>query len=62
MNDAQDAVYVITEFSGQVLHFARDTEAGTLELPRGERFRSVEGASAQPPWRRSGGGAPHLGS
>jgi 6-phosphogluconolactonase len=32
MSDAQEAVYVITEFSGQVLHFARDTEAGTLEL------------------------------
>ena len=32
INDAQDAVYVLTEFSGQVLHFARDAEAGTLEL------------------------------
>jgi 6-phosphogluconolactonase len=32
LNEAQDAVYVLTEFSGQVLHFARDTEAGTLEL------------------------------
>ena len=32
MNDAQDAVYVLTEYSGQVLHFARDTDAGTLEL------------------------------
>jgi 6-phosphogluconolactonase len=32
LNEAQDAVYVLTEFSGQVLHFARDAEAGTLEL------------------------------
>jgi 6-phosphogluconolactonase len=32
LNDAEDAVYVLTEFSGEVLHFARDTEAGTLEL------------------------------
>jgi 6-phosphogluconolactonase len=32
LNDAQDAVYVLTEFSGEVLHFARDHEAGTLEL------------------------------
>lgn len=31
-DDAQDAVYVLTEFSGQVLHFARDQDAGTLEL------------------------------
>jgi 6-phosphogluconolactonase len=29
---AQDAVYVLTEFSGQVLHFARDTDAGTLDF------------------------------
>ena len=32
LNDAQDAVYVLTEFSGQALHFARDTDTGTLEL------------------------------
>ena len=32
LNDAQDAVYVLTEFSGEVLHFTRDTEAGTLAL------------------------------
>lgn len=32
LNEAQDAVYVLTEFSGEVLHFARDTDAGTLEL------------------------------
>lgn len=32
LNDAQDAVYVLTEFSAEVLHFARDTETGTLEL------------------------------
>jgi len=31
INDAQDAVYVITEFSGEVLHYARDTASGTLE-------------------------------
>ncbi len=34
LNEAQDAVYVITEFSGEVLHFARDTETGAL-TPRG---------------------------
>lgn len=32
VNDAQDAVYVLTEFSGEVLHFSRHTEGGTLEL------------------------------
>ncbi len=32
LNDAQDAVYVLTEFSGEVLHYRRDTAAGTLEL------------------------------
>lgn len=32
LNDAQDAVYVLTEFSGEVLHFARDVESGTLRL------------------------------
>jgi 6-phosphogluconolactonase len=32
LNDAQDAVYVLTEFSGEVLHYARDTVTGTLEL------------------------------
>ena len=32
MNEAQDAVYVLTEFSAQVLHFVRDTETETLEL------------------------------
>lgn len=32
LSAAQDAVYVLTEFSGQVLHFVRDTTAGTLEL------------------------------
>ena len=31
-NDAQDAVYVLTEFSGEVLHYARDTESGILTL------------------------------
>jgi len=32
LNDAQDAVYVLTEFSGEVLHYARDTSTGTLTL------------------------------
>ena len=32
LNDAQDAVYVLTEFSGEVLHFARDTGSGVLTL------------------------------
>jgi len=32
LNEAQDAVYVLTEFSGEVLHYARDTETGTLAL------------------------------
>ncbi|WP_460796045.1 lactonase family protein [Microbacterium sp. GXF0217] len=32
MNAAQDAVYILTEFSGEVLHYRRDTTAGTLAL------------------------------
>ncbi|HEX5729230.1 lactonase family protein [Microbacterium sp.] len=32
LNATEDALYVLTEFSGQVLHFARDPDAGTLEL------------------------------
>ncbi len=32
LNETQDAVYVLTEFSGEVLHFVRDTAAGTLTL------------------------------
>jgi 6-phosphogluconolactonase len=32
LNDAQDAVYVLTEFSAEVLHFARDTTSGALTL------------------------------
>jgi len=32
LNEAEDAVYVLTEYSGEVLHFARDTGSGTLEL------------------------------
>ncbi len=32
LNAAEDAVYVVTEFSGEVLHFARDTTTGALEL------------------------------
>jgi len=31
INDTQDAVYVLTEFSGEVLHFARDADTGALE-------------------------------
>ncbi|MDX2376510.1 lactonase family protein [Microbacterium sp. LRZ72] len=30
LNEAQDAVYVITEFSGEILHFTRDTATGAL--------------------------------
>ncbi|GAA3912604.1 lactonase family protein [Microbacterium invictum] len=32
LNEAQDAVYVLTEFSADVLHYARDTATGTLTL------------------------------
>lgn len=32
LNRAQDAVYVMTEYSGEVLHYARDLETGALEL------------------------------
>jgi 6-phosphogluconolactonase len=32
LNSAQDAVYVVTEFSGEVLDYARDTTTGALEL------------------------------
>jgi 6-phosphogluconolactonase len=32
LNDAQDAVYVLTEFSGEVLHFARNPETGALRF------------------------------
>ncbi|CAH0148159.1 beta-propeller fold lactonase family protein [Microbacterium sp. Bi121] len=32
LNRAEDAVYVLTEFSGEVLHYARDTATGMLEL------------------------------
>lgn len=32
LNNAQDAVYVLTEFSAEVLHYARDTSSGALEL------------------------------
>ena len=32
LSEAQDAVYVLTEFSGEVLHFVRDTDSGTLTL------------------------------
>lgn len=32
LNDAQDAAYVLTEFSGEVLHYSRDTTSGRLTL------------------------------
>lgn len=32
LNHAQDAVYVLTEFSGEVLHYSRDTASGELTL------------------------------
>ncbi|GGD65100.1 lactonase family protein [Microbacterium murale] len=32
LNDAQDAAYVLTEFSGEVLHYSRDARSGRLEL------------------------------
>lgn len=32
LNEAQDAVYVLTEFSGEVLHYSRDTNSGELTL------------------------------
>lgn len=32
LNAAQDAVYVMTEYSGEVLHYDRDTATGALEL------------------------------
>jgi 6-phosphogluconolactonase len=32
LNEAQDAVYVVTEFTAEVLHFARDRDNGTLTL------------------------------
>ncbi|MBX0300469.1 lactonase family protein [Cryobacterium sp. 1639] len=32
LNEEQNAVYVLTEFSGEVLHFTRDHESGTLTL------------------------------
>ena len=32
LNDAQDAAYVLTEFSGEVLHYARDASTGALAL------------------------------
>ena len=32
LNDAQDAVYVLTEFSAEVLHYSRDTATGALAL------------------------------
>ena len=30
LNGAEDAVYVLTEFSGEILHYARDAESGVL--------------------------------
>ncbi|WP_121057735.1 lactonase family protein [Microbacterium telephonicum] len=53
LNDAQDAVYVLTEFSGEILHYARDTASGALTLvgsadafdPEKQLGRSVFGAN-----------------
>lgn len=35
LTEDQTAVYVLTEFSGEVLHYARDTDLGTLQLRGG---------------------------
>jgi 6-phosphogluconolactonase len=35
LNAAQDAVYVMTEFSGELLHYTRDTATGILSLESG---------------------------
>src|SRR5690606_5311733 len=32
LNETQDAVYVLTEFSGEVLHYSRDLASGELTL------------------------------
>jgi 6-phosphogluconolactonase len=46
LNAAGDAVYVNTEFTGQVLHYARDGEAGTLERGGGaDAFDPAQGLS-----------------
>ena len=44
LNDAGDAVYVVTEFTAQVLHYARDTETGVLDLRGGaDAFDPTQG-------------------
>jgi 6-phosphogluconolactonase len=46
LNAAGDAVYVNTEFTGQVLHYARDAETGTLERRGGaDAFDPDQGLS-----------------
>ncbi|RWZ54807.1 6-phosphogluconolactonase [Labedella populi] len=46
LNAADDAVYVNTEFTGQVLHYARDTETGALERHGGaDVFDPTQGLS-----------------
>jgi 6-phosphogluconolactonase len=46
LNAAEDAVYVLTEFTAQVLHFARDVETGVLELQEGvDVFDPTQGLS-----------------
>jgi 6-phosphogluconolactonase len=41
LNSPQDAVYVITEFSGEVLHYRRDTDSGTLALAGAAAFHDT---------------------
>ncbi|WP_029150881.1 lactonase family protein [Microbacterium indicum] len=46
LNAAQDAVYVLTEYSAEVLHFARDAETGAIELSdRAAAFDPTKGLS-----------------
>lgn len=46
LNAAGDAVYVLTEFTAQVLHYARDVETGVLELREGaDVFDPTQGLS-----------------
>jgi 6-phosphogluconolactonase len=46
LNADGDAVYVLTEFTAQVLHYARDAETGTLDLRDGaDAFDPSQGLS-----------------
>lgn len=46
LNADGDAVYVLTEFSGQVLRYARDVETGALDLREGaDAFDPTQGLS-----------------